>query len=489
MLARRSPTHSSGSTRVASRSKRTSRAGCPLLHARRSRRSRVPGGEASCPQRHPLGRVPVSGRADHGQPRPGRPEEGGLGLRPADRAVDPRGVRPASARTARGARRARGARARRARAARRRRTRGRRGRALRGLRRDCSAPPSRPRRSSWPASSRFRSSISRRRCRTSSASPSPPTTRRNGRRRRRRPRCPTSPTCAARSGLAGRSSSRRRAATTCCSQALREPGRRCSRGGFRACCPPLTDAEIVEVTRIHSVAGLLAAERPLVTDAAVPRAAPQLLDGGDRRRRPRAASGRGEPRAPRRPAARRAAGVPAARARGASPAARGRRRRDRARRRPSALPGPLPARRDDEPLSLRRARRSGSGVLVLGAAPRRLPRQALPRAARPLRPRRHGAACACRGARGRPVGGVRAGARARRRGARAARGRGSRGGRARRTRCSIAPSSGCRSRAAAVRASRASRARPPSLAACDAVLPEHVAEALAYRAPRELMPA
>ena len=43
---------------------------------------------------------------------------------------------------------------------------------------------------------------------------------------------------------------------------------------------------------------------------------------------------------------------------------------------------------DDEPVPVRRARRPGGGVHVLAAAARRVPRQALARAARPLRPRR-----------------------------------------------------------------------------------------------------
>ena len=193
--------------------------------------------------------------------------------------------------------------------------------------------------------------------------------------------------------------------------------------------------------------------------ASVPRAAPQRLDGGDRRRRRRPAAGRGEPRAPRRPAARRAAGVPASGARGAAPAARGRRRRGRARRRAGALSGPLPARRDDEPVPVRRPRRSRGRVLVLAAAARVVPRQALAGAARPVRPRRHRAAAACRGARCRAGRGVRAGAGARR--SRAGGGCAARrcGARPRPTSCSTAPSSGCRCRRAAGRAWPAWRGR------------------------------
>ena len=89
------------------------------------------------------------------------------------------------------------------------------------------------------------------------------------------------------------------------------PGRRCSRAGCRGSCRRSRKSEALEVTRIHSVAGLVDPEHPLIGHAAVPRTAPQRLDGGDRRRRAALAAGRGEPRAPRRAAPRRARGVPA----------------------------------------------------------------------------------------------------------------------------------------------------------------------------------
>ena len=129
-------------------------------------------------------------------------------------------------------------------------------------------------------------------------------------RRTTRRRCPTSRTSADRSARGARSRSRPRAGTTSCSPGRRARARRCSRGACPASCRRSSREAALEVTRIHSVAGLLAVEQPLVTRAAVPRAAPQRLDRGDRRRRRRHPPGRGEPRAPRRPAARRAGRVP-----------------------------------------------------------------------------------------------------------------------------------------------------------------------------------
>ena len=119
--------------------------------------------------------------------------------------------------------------------------------------------------------------------------------------------------------------------------------------------PALAPDEALEVTRIHSVAGLLLPRPAADRIAAVPRAAPQRLGGGRRRRRTGPTSRRGEPRPSRRAAARRAAGIRAARARGTAPAAGGRDRQHRPRTGDGALPCPLPARGDDEPLFLRRA--------------------------------------------------------------------------------------------------------------------------------------
>ena len=70
-------------------------------------------------------------------------------------------------------------------------------------------------------------------------------------------RCPTSPTSADRSVVAGRSRSRRPDRTTCCSPGRRAQGRRCSARRLPSILPPLSREEALEVTRIHSVAGTL----------------------------------------------------------------------------------------------------------------------------------------------------------------------------------------------------------------------------------------
>ena len=75
--------------------------------------------------------------------------------------------------------------------------------------------------------------------------------------------------------------------------------------------PPLTRAEAIEVTRIHSVAGLHAGAG-LVDRAPVPRAAPHDLGRRPGRRRLAPGAGRGDARPPRRAVPRRAVGVPAA---------------------------------------------------------------------------------------------------------------------------------------------------------------------------------
>ena len=84
--------------------------------------------------------------------------------------------------------------------------------------------------------------------------------------------------------------------------------------------PPLTPAELLEVSMIQSVGGLLA-ERRADGPPAVPRAASFRLDGRAGGRRHQRAAGRGLARPSRRAVPRRAARIPAAGARQPAPAA------------------------------------------------------------------------------------------------------------------------------------------------------------------------
>ena len=336
---------SSASSRGGSRSRRDVKDGAPAFvivglpdRACAEARQRVRSGITSAELEFPR-------RPRHRQPRAGRPAQGGLGLRPADRARRARRVAAAAARRARPARVGRRARARRAAAPRRRRPRGRRGRAADGAR---------ARRSARRESARRGGARGHRADRRSGTSPTP------------------SRICAASSS----------------------PTRSCRRARDDAVAPlpDLADVRGQERARraleIAAAGGhnLLLAGPPGTGKTMLARRLPGILpplerDGGARgdahplgrraargraaaRRRPpfraphHSAStaaivgggpgirpGRGEPRAPRRPAPRRAGGVRAADARGAAAAARGRRRLDRARRRPRGLPGALSARR------------------------------------------------------------------------------------------------------------------------------------------------
>ena len=129
----------------------------------------------------------------------------------------------------------------------------------------------------------------------------------------------------------------------------------------------------------------------------------------------------------------------------------------------------------------------GGRVLVLAAAAGGLSRQALAGAARPLRPRRHRAASASGGAR---AGRAEASAAVRGNACVAAASgwtqldAAAHG--ARPTSSSNGRSSGCRCRREGGRGWRASRERPRRSPARTTVEAEHVAEALAYRAPKEL---
>jgi magnesium chelatase family protein len=117
--------------------------------------------------------------------------------------------------------------------------------------------------------------------------------------------------------------------------------------------PPLEPAAALEVTRIHSIAGLVDSDRPLVSTppfrAPHHSASTAAIVGGGPSLRPGEASlaHHGVLLLDELAEFRR-------RARSAAPATRRRLHLDRPRRRAGRVPRPLPARRDDEPLPLRR---------------------------------------------------------------------------------------------------------------------------------------
>ena len=314
---------------------------------RRPRRPRLPGGEGARAQRHRVGGARVAGAADHGQPRAGGAAQGGLGLRPADRARGARGLAAAAAG---------------ARSAGTRRSASSRSTGGCGRSAACSR---RPRARGGPGSTRLL-------CAAESApeaalagiEPVPVHHLAEAvayLRGEWQPPPPDEPPAGAERLRAGGAGPRRRARPGARAARARDRrGRRPQPAARRAAGHRQDDAraaaagdpaaaradEALEVTRIHSVAGLLPPGRPLVSRAAVPGAAPHGVGGGDRRRRLGPAARRGEPRAPRRALPRRAAGVPAA--------ARSRRCASRSRTASSAiarvggqarLPGALPARR------------------------------------------------------------------------------------------------------------------------------------------------
>ena len=187
--------------------------------------------------------------------------------------------------------------------------------------------------------------------------------------------------------------------------------------------PPLEEEQALEVTRIHSVAGLVDPDHPLIGYA--PFRAPHhsastaAIVGGGPRLRPGEASLAhlgvlllDELAEFQRPA------LEALR----QPLEDGELVR-RARGRERALSRAFPADRDDESLSVRCARRSGRALLVLRTEAGSLSRQALPRAPRPVRSRRHHSAGSGARAPGRTGGGFRGSSRARGRCAHASCGR------------------------------------------------------------------
>jgi hypothetical protein len=337
---------------------------------RRPRRSRVPGGEGARPQRNRLGRARLAGAPDHCESRAGGAPQGGLGLRPPDRPLDPRRLRSDPTRPARRARRRRRARPRRAAAAGRRRAR------------SCGGgAPGRPVQD--PVCRPLRARGGSCRHRAGAASPSRrgrrlPAGRRRARAVRREQRSPAAGRIAPRSRRRSRPGAGTPRARDRRDRGPQPSPRRAARDREVDACPtPARDPAAALDGRgargdADSLGGRHARRRPAARHlTATALAALQRLGGRARGgRRFRAAARGGQPRSPRSARARRVRRVPTAGARGASPAARRRRRLDRARRGQGRLPGPLPARGGDEPLSVRGARGSCGRVQVLAAAAR-----------------------------------------------------------------------------------------------------------------------
>ena len=116
--------------------------------------------------------------------------------------------------------------------------------------------------------------------------------------------------------------------------------------------PPMTDEEALASAAIQSL-GSGGFRRGAVDAQAVPRAAPYRLCGGPGRRRQQPAAGRDLHGPERRAVSRRAAGVRPRRARSPARAARVGAHHHLARCPAGRIPGALPARRGDEPVSVR----------------------------------------------------------------------------------------------------------------------------------------
>ena len=127
-------------------------------------------------------------------------------------------------------------------------------------------------------------------------------------------------------------------------------------------------------------------DRRAQATAAVPVAASHDLVRRHGRRRTEHVAGRDHPRRPGRPLPGRAARVRTRRPRGAPPADGGGQGRGLAGRAGDDLPGPVPARRGDEPVPVRVRGQLRSRVRLPGARPRALPATDLRSVARPDRP-------------------------------------------------------------------------------------------------------
>ena len=348
-------------------------AGRPAGHGAARGQGPDPGGHRQQPRA-------VAAAPDHGRPVPGQPAQAGQRLRPRHRgrrswarrarsrrprstasrssassgwtagcarsaACCPRWPRPRGRRIPPGGR-----------AAGQRRRGGAGARAAGGRRADPARAARLAARRASPPRRRWTRCQARRWC--GRPAPGPPAARRPAPARRVPGPGPTWPTCSASRPPAGPRRSARPAATTCACSARRARARPCWPSGSRPSCPGSTAAAALEVTAIHSVAGVLPDRQPAADRAAVLRAAPHRDQGGDRRRGQRGHPARGGvPGPPRLPVPGRGAGVRPGRARRAAPAPGVGRGRDRPVGPDRPLPGPVHSGPGGQPVPVRQADR------------------------------------------------------------------------------------------------------------------------------------